>query len=104
MNLKRIKKGTTWVLEIKFWEDEEMTVPIDVTGHTFEFTAFNSVGAVITLDNDDLEVQDDNHRKATVSAEDTSAYAVQELRWELNVTLPDATVEEWDCGYINVVL
>jgi hypothetical protein len=104
MNLKAIKKGTTWVLEVKFWEDEARTLPIDVTGHSFEFTAFNSIGAVITLDNDDLAVQASNHRKATVSAEDTSDYTVQELRWELNVTLPDLTVEEWDCGYINIVL
>lgn len=102
-NLKPIKKGNTWVWRLKFWQDSAKTLPLDVSGHSFAFTATNSAGVtVISLNNASFVEQSTQERKVTISAATTAGYSVGELYYQLDVTLPDATVEEWMHGYVNV--
>jgi hypothetical protein len=102
-NLRRIKKGDTWVWQLKFWDDPEKTVAVDVSGHTFSFTAVSAAGTnVITLSDASFVETDSNHRTVTISANTTATYAAGELKYQLDVTLPDATVETWMEGYVNV--
>lgn len=103
-NLRRIKKGDTYVWELKFWQDADKTIPMDVTGHSFAFSGVNVAGTtVITLNNAAfVEQAAVNHRKVTLPAGTTTTYAVGELRYQLDVTLPDSTVETWMEGYVNI--
>jgi hypothetical protein len=102
-NLRRIKKGDTWVWQLKFWSDPEKTTGIDVSGHTFSFTALSSAGAtVITLSDTAFVETATNHRTVTLSAATTATYAVGELKYQVDVILPDLTVETWMEGYVNV--
>jgi hypothetical protein len=104
-NLKPIKKGNTYVWRLKFWQDSAKTLPLDVSGHTFSFTATNAAGAtVISLNDASFVEQSIQERKVTLSAATTAGYAVGELYYQLDITLPDNSVEEWMNGYINVVL
>lgn len=103
MNLEKIKKGNTWTWELKFWQDSAKTIPLDVSGHTFNFTAVNAAGAtILTLNNAAFAIQGTNHRKVTLSNSTTAAYVVQELKYQLDVTLPSGVVEEWMAGYVNI--
>jgi hypothetical protein len=104
-NLKPIKKAETYVWTLKFWQDRDKTIPLDVSGHSFAFTATNAAGAtIITLNDAAFVEQSTQERKVTLSANTTNGYAVGELYYQLDVTLPDTTAEEWMQGYINVVL
>lgn len=104
-NLKDIKRGDTYEWELRFWDDEEKTIPIDVSGHSFVFTAKSIAGAsVITLSNTDFVQQATNIRKVTLSKVTTATYPVGDLSYQLDVTLPDGTVYTWMEGFINIVL
>lgn len=103
-NLKDIKRGDTYEWELRFWDDEEKTIPINVSGHSFLFTAKSTAGAsIITLTNTDFVQQAVNIRKVTLSKTTTLAYALGELNYQLDVTLPDGSVYTWMEGYINII-
>jgi hypothetical protein len=103
-NLKPIKKGSTYTWRLKFWQDTAKTIPLDVSLHSFAFTATNTAGAtVITLDNTDFVENSTQERQVILSSTDTNGYAVGELYYQLDVTLPSTYVEEWMNGYINVI-
>lgn len=103
-NLKDIKRGDTYEWELKFWDDEQKTIPIDVSGHSFAFTAKSIAGAsVITLVNADFVQQATNVRKVVLSKTTTQAYQLGELNYQLDVTLPDGAVYTWMEGFINII-
>lgn len=105
-NLNRIKKGDTYVWELVLWQDRDKSVLLDITGHSFAFTAVNtSTGAtVISLTNADFVQQAAaNHRKLTLSDTVTDDYPVGELRYQLDVTSPSGVVETWMEGFVNVI-
>lgn len=103
INLKDITQGKTWVWRLEFYEDEAMQTALDVSGHGFEMWAVDSTGAtVIQLDNTDFVSTASNIRTVTISATATAAYLAGVLRYELEVTLPDLTVEGWMGGFITV--
>ena len=102
-NLRRIKKGDTWTWDLKFYTDSTKTTTLDVSGHEFVFTALNTSGATVISLTDTNFTQTANYwRKVTLSAATTGAYAAGELKYQLDVTLPDNTVATWMEGYINV--
>lgn len=104
-NLKDIKRGDTYIWELRFWDDEAKTIPIDVSGHSFLFTAKSLNGAsIITLTNTDFVQQALNIRKVTISKVTTATYPTGDLSYQLDVTLPDGSVYTWMEGYINIVL
>jgi hypothetical protein len=104
-NLRRIKKGDTYTWDLKFYTDSTKQTTVDVSGHTFLFTAINASGAtIISLDNAAFTQQDDHHRRLVISSAITSGYGVGELKYQLDVTLPDATVSTWMEGFIRVEL
>lgn len=104
-NLKDIKKGDTYEWELKFWDDEAKTIPIDVSGHSFVLTAKNTAGAtVISLTNTDFVQTATNIRKVVLSKVTTAAYPVGDLSYQLDVTLPDLAVYTWMEGYVNIIL
>lgn len=101
--MKPIDKGATWVWEMKFWQDQAKTIPMDVSGHSFAWVVTSSTGAtVITKADVDFVEMATNHRKLTLSNTDTAGYTAGIHSFELNVTLPDATVEVWRQGFITI--
>ena len=101
--MKDINKGSTWVWEMKFYSDDAKTVPLDVSGHSFAWVVTSSTGAtVISKTNSDFVQQATNHRKLTLSNTSTAGLTAGIHSFELNVTLPDTTVETWQKGYITI--
>lgn len=103
INLKDIEQGKTWVWSLEFYEDEAMQTALDVSGHTFSLIAENSSGTnVITLNNAAFVSSATNVRTVTLSSSTTSGYSAGVLNYELEVILPDSTVESWMKGTITV--
>jgi hypothetical protein len=101
--MKPIDKGTTWVWEMKFYSDAAKTVPLDVSAHLFAWVVKSSSGATVITKADAAFTQvASNHRKLTLSNTDTAGLTAGIHAWELNVTLPDATVELWQQDYITI--
>jgi hypothetical protein len=104
-NLKPIKKGATYIWRLKFWQDSAKTIPLDISQHNFSLVATNSAGTtVITLTNTSFVEMSTQERKVTIPAATTNGYAAGEVYYQLDVTLPDTTVEEWMNGYINIII
>jgi FtsP/CotA-like multicopper oxidase with cupredoxin domain len=103
IRLKDIIQGKTYVWSLEFYEDEAMQTPLDVSGHSFAFIAENASGTnIITLANAAFVESASNVRVVTLSAVTTAGYAAAVLNYELEVTLPDLTVERWMYGTITV--
>ncbi len=103
IRLKDIIQGKTYVWRLEFYEDEAMQTVLDVSGHSFAFIAENSSGTnIITLANAAFVSGASNVRTVTLSSSTTAGYAAAVLNYELEVTLPDATVERWMYGTITI--
>lgn len=103
INLKDISQGKTWVWRLEFYEDEAMQTVLDVSGHSFSMIAEDSTGTnVITLANAAFVATSSSVRTVTISAATTAGYSAGVLNYELEVTLPDATIESWMKGTITV--
>lgn len=103
INLKDIHQGKTYVWRLEFYEDEAMQTALDISGHSFSFIAEDSTGTnIITLANVDFVSTSSSIRTVTFSAATTAGYTAGALKYELEVTLPDATVESWMKGYVTV--
>lgn len=103
INLKDIQQGKTYVWRLEFYSDEAMQTILDISLHSFSFIAEDSTGTnVITLANAAFVATSTSIRTVTLSAATTAGYSVGALKYELEVTLPDATVESWMKGYVTV--
>ena len=103
INLKDITQGSTYIWRLEFYEDEAMQTVKDVSGHSFAFIAEDSTGTnVITLSNTDFVATSVSIRTVTLSASTTAAYAAGVLKYQVEVTLPDASIEKWMSGTITV--
>jgi hypothetical protein len=103
IRLKDIIQGKTYVWSLEFYEDEAMQTPLDVSGHTFSFIAENTTGTnIITLANAAFVSSASNVRVVTLSSSTTAGYTPAVLNYELEVILPDATVERWMYGTITI--
>ena len=103
IRLKDIIQGKTYVWSLEFYEDEAMQTPLDVSGHTFSFIAENTAGTnIITLANAAFVSSASHVRVVTLSSSTTAGYTPAVLNYELEVTLPDATVERWMYGTITI--
>lgn len=104
INLKPIKKGATYSFQIKVWTDSTKTTLLDISGYSFALIAKDTTGAtVITLTDTDFVETSSTVRKVTLSKTTTAAYPVGDLYYQLDVTNPDTTSDEWFDGYIQVL-
>ena len=102
-NLKQIRKGDTWNLNLKFYQDECETTPIDVSTWTFKLMAKNSAGVTqFTWNNADFIVGDTNERSVILSSVTTATYNVGEYAYDLQVTNPSGTFTYMN-GYVQVI-
>ncbi len=103
INLKDITQGSTYVWRLEFYEDEAMQTVLDVSGHSFSFIAEDSTGTnIITLVNADFVATTTSIRTVTIAASTTAGYTAGVLKYQLEVTLPDSTVEKWMNGTITI--
>ena len=103
INLKDITQGSTYVWRLEFYEDEACTIVLDVSGHSFSMIAEDSTGTnVITLNNAAFVSTSAGIRTVTLSASTTAGYTAGVLKYQVEVTLPDATVEKWMSGSITI--
>ena len=102
-NLKQIRKGDTWNLNLKFYQDECETTPIDVSTWTFKLMAKNSAAVTqFTWNNADFIVGDTNERSVILSSVTTATYNVGEYAYDLQVTNPSGTFTYMN-GYVQVI-
>mgnify|MGYP006921346028 CR=1 FL=1 len=102
-NLKAIKKGDTWTFDLKFFEDQCESTPIDVSTYVFKLMAKNSSGTTIfTWDNAIFVNTANNERKVTLSPATTATYPVGEYQYDLQVTIGSNSYT-WMAGYVDVV-
>jgi len=103
INLKDITQGSTYVWRLEFYEDEAMQTILDVSGHEFSFIAEDSAGTnVITLANAAFVATTASIRTVTIAASTTAGYTAGVLKYQVEVTLPDLTVEKWMAGTITI--
>lgn len=103
MNLRPIRKGDTWAMTLKFYEDQAKTLPINVTAFTFKLMAKNGFGVTqFTWNNVDFALQsNDNERRINLTSATTESYAAGEYSYDLQVTTTSGTYT-YMLGYIQV--
>ena len=102
-NLKAIRRGDTWNMNLKFYSDECETTPINVSAWTFKLMAKNSAGVTqFTWDNAIFVVGDTNERSVSLSSVTTATYVVGEFAYDLQVTNPSGTFTYMN-GYVKVI-
>lgn len=102
-NLKQIRKGDTWSMNLKFYADDCETTPTDVSAWTFKIMAKNSAGVTqFTWDNAIFIVGETNERTVTLSSVTTATYAVGEFAYDMQVTNPSGTFTYMN-GYVQVI-
>ena len=102
-NLKPIRRGDTWNMNLMFYSDECETTPIDVSTWTFKLMAKNSAGVTqFTLVNADFVVGATNERSVTLVSVTTATYSVGEFAYDLQVTNPSGTFTYMN-GYVQVL-
>ena len=102
-NLKAIRRGDTWSMQLDFYEEPCETTPINVSTWTFKLMAKNTAGVTQwTWDNAVFAAgATTNQRIVTLSAVTTATYSVGEFAYDLQVTKP-STVETYMTGYVVV--
>jgi len=101
-NLKPIKKGDTWSMDLKFYEDDCETTTVDVSTWTFKLMAKNSAGATMFIwNNADFVVGDNWQRTVTLSSVTTAGYTAGEFVYDLQVTNGNGTFTYMQ-GYVQV--
>ncbi len=102
-NLKTIRRGDTWNMNLTFYSDECETTPIDVSTWTFKLMAKNSAGVTqFTWDNATFVVGATNERSVTLIPAVTVAYPIGEFAYDLQVVNPSGTFT-YMYGYIKVI-
>ena len=102
-NLKTIRRGDTWTMQLDFYEEPCETTPIDVSTWTFKLMAKNSAGITQwTWDNAVFAAgATTNQRIVTLSAVTTATYSVGEFAYDLQVTKADG-VFTYMVGFVKV--
>ena len=102
-NLKTIRRGDTWSMQLDFYEEPCETTPIDVSSWTFKLMAKNAAGVTQwTWDNATFAAGSaTNQRIVTLTAVTTATYSVGEYAYDLQVTKP-SSVETYMTGYVKV--
>jgi hypothetical protein len=102
-NFRPIKKGDTYSFTIEAFTDETETTPVDISGYSFAMVATYSGGTnAFTKNNADFVSTTNFKRTFTLDKTQTEALTVGELYYQIDVTYPDTTHEEWSDGYIIV--
>ena len=103
INLKDIQQGKTYVWRLEFYTDEAMQTVLDISGHSFSLIAEDSTGTnVLSLNNASFVATSSSIRTVTLSNTTTAGYTAGVLKYEMEVTLPDLTVESWMKGSITI--
>ncbi len=98
-----IKKGATWSFSIEPFTDDSEATPVDISEYEFVMTATYANGTTaFTKDNTAFIAATDHKRTLTLSKTDTAALTVGELYYQIDVTYPDTTAQEWMQGFIIV--
>ena len=102
-NLKPIRRGDTWSMQLDFFEDACETTPINVSTWVFKLMAKNSAGVTQwTWDNTVFAAgATTNQRVVTLSAVTTAGYSVGEYAYDLQVTKA-STVDTYMTGFVIV--
>lgn len=104
MNLKPIKKGSTYSFTLKLWNDAAKTDAVDISGYEFTLVAKDAAGTtVINLSDTAFIETSATVRTVTLSDTVTAAYPAGELYYQVDATLPDTTKAELFDGYIQVL-
>ena len=102
-NLKAIRRGDTWSMQLDFYEEPCETTPINVSTWTFKLMAKNTAGITQwTWDNTVFAAgATTNQRIVTLSAVTTATYSVGEFAYDLQVT-KGAVVDTYMTGFVVV--
>ena len=103
MNLKPIRRGDTWGMTLKFYQDANKETPIDVSSFTFKLMAKNSSGATqFTWNNVDFALQTNtNERRINLTSVTTASYNLGEFSYDLQIQTVSGTYT-YMVGYIQV--
>ena len=103
-NLKDIRKGDTYTFTLEAFSDETETTKVDLSTYSFILTAKYANGTTaFTKSNTDFSQVDIYKRRLTISKTDTAALTAGELYYQIDVTYPDTTAEQWADGYVKVL-
>ena len=102
-NLKAIRRGDTWSMQLDFYEEPCETTPINVSTWVFKLMAKNTAGVTQwTWDNTVFAAgATTNQRIVTLSAVTTATYSVGEFAYDLQVT-KGAIVDTYMTGFVVV--
>ena len=102
-NLKDIRKGDTYSFTLEAYSDETEATPVDISAHSFAMTAtYASGSAAFTKADVDFEQVTGYMRRLTLSKTTTAGLTAGEVYYQIDVTYPDGTAEQWMEGYINI--
>lgn len=104
MNLKPIRRGDTWAMTLKFFEDIDRTIPIDVSAFDFKLMAKNASGVTqFTWTNIDFALQSNtNERRVNITSPTTTSYNLGEFKYDLQITTASG-VYTYMTGYVQVI-
>lgn len=103
-NLKDIRKGDTYTFTLEAFSDESESVAIDISDYIFVMTAKYANGSTaFTRSDADFAETTIYKRTLTIPKTDTATLTAGELYYQIDVTYPDATAEQWADGYIKVL-
>ena len=84
-------------------DDEAETTPVDISDYTFAMSAvYPSGSSAFSKTNTDFVATTDYVRTLTLSKTETAALTAGELYYQIDVTYPNTTAEQWAEGYIMV--
>lgn len=103
-NLKPIRRGDTWSMRLKFYEDADKATPIDVAAYSFKLIAKNDAGAVqFTWNNVDFALTTETYERVlTLTSATTASYNLGEFKYDLQVTTNSGIYTYWS-GYVRVI-
>jgi hypothetical protein len=102
-NLKDIRKADTYSFSIEAYSDETETTEVDISAYSFAMTATYANGSAAFTKNNAAFVQTTAYKRTlTISKTDTAALTAGEVYYQIDVTYPDGTAEQWMEGYINI--
>ena len=103
INLKTIRRGDTWSMDLKFWSDDCKSTGINVSTYVFKLMAKNSSGVTQWTWDNAIFIQGatTNERIITLSAVTTATYSVGEYAYDLQV-VNDSGTYTYLQGFVTV--
>lgn len=100
-NLKPIRKGDTYIWDLKFYSDKDKTIPLDVSTYSFKVIGKINGTTVFTWSNSDFTQISVSERKLTLSKTTTAAYTLGDAEFDFQVD--DGSISEtWFVGYVTI--